>query len=301
MIDLADYGVMPDTGENSSPVMAEALRRLASELESERQVVIRLREGRYDFYPEGASSRVYYISNHDQDNPKSVAIALENLRNVTFDGNGAELVMHGRMLPLAVVDGQDCSLRDFSIDFANPHISQVTVLENDTVGGYITYSPAPWVEYEIRDSVFVAKGPGWEHVPCAGIAFDGATRHLVYRTSDIAVGVRPVEEIAPGQIRARWDDPRLLPGTVVAMRTYGRPAPGIFLDNDRNTVINNVTVHYAEGMGLLAQMSENIDLDGFNVCLRGDDDPRYFTTQADATHFSGCKGRINSTEGLYDG
>ncbi len=301
VIDLADYGVMPDTGENSSPVMAEALRRLASELESERQVVIRLREGRYDFYPEGASSRVYYISNHDQDNPKSVAIALENLRNVTFDGNGAELVMHGRMLPLAVVDGQDCSLRDFSIDFANPHISQVTVLENDTVGGYITYSPAPWVEYEIRDSVFVAKGPGWEHVPCAGIAFDGATRHLVYRTSDIAVGVRPVEEIAPGQIRARWDDPRLLPGTVVAMRTYGRPAPGIFLDNDRNTVINNVTVHYAEGMGLLAQMSENIDLDGFNVCLRGDDDPRYFTTQADATHFSGCKGRINSTEGLYEG
>ena len=97
VIDLADYGVMPDTGENSSPVMAEALRRLASELESERQVVIRLREGRYDFYPEGASSRVYYISNHDQDNPKSVAIALENLRNVTFDGNGAELVMHGRM------------------------------------------------------------------------------------------------------------------------------------------------------------------------------------------------------------
>lgn len=61
MIDLADYGVMPDTGENSSPVMAEALRRLASELESERQVVIRLREGRYDFYPEG-QVHVYIIS-----------------------------------------------------------------------------------------------------------------------------------------------------------------------------------------------------------------------------------------------
>ena len=73
--------------------------------------------------------------------------------------------MHGRTLPLAVVDGQDCSLRDFSIDFANPHISQVTVLENDTVGGYITYSPAPWVEYEIRDSVFVAKGPDGNMCP----------------------------------------------------------------------------------------------------------------------------------------
>ena len=59
-------------------------------------------------------------------------------------------------------------------------------------------------------------------------------------------------------------------------------------------------VHYAEGMGLLAQMSENITLDGFSVCLRGDDDPRYFTTQADATHFSGCKGKIVSENGLYE-
>lgn len=54
-------------------------------------------------------------------------------------------------------------------------------------------------------------------------------------------------------------------------------------------------------MGLLAQMTENITLDGFSVCLRGDDDPRFFTTQADATHFSACKGVIISRNGLYEG
>lgn len=63
----------------------------------------------------------------------------------------------------------------------------------------------------------------------------------------------------------------------------------------------NVKVHYAEGMGLLAQLCENITLDGFSVCLKGNDDPRYFTTQADATHFSGCKGKIISRNGLYEG
>ena len=35
--------------------------------------------------------------------------------------------------------------------------------------------------------------------------------------------------------------------------------------------------------------------------LRGDTDPRYFTTQADATHFSACKGLIRSVGGLYEG
>lgn len=71
--------------------------------------------------------------------------------------------------------------------------------------------------------------------------------------------------------------------------------------HDTNTTLENIQVHYAEGMGLLAQMSENITLDKFSVCLRGEDDPRYFTTQADATHFSGCKGLIRSVGGLYEG
>ena len=44
-----------------------------------------------------------------------------------------------------------------------------------------------------------------------------------------------------------------------------------------------------------------LHLEKFGVCLKGDADPRYFTTQADATHFSGCKGKIVSCNGLYEG
>lgn len=85
------------------------------------------------------------------------------------------------------------------------------------------------------------------------------------------------------------------------MRGWGRPTPGIFMSHDVNTSLLDVKVHYAEGMGLLAQLCEDITLDGFGVCLKGDNDPRYFTTQADATHFSGCKGKIVSKNGLYEG
>ena len=111
-----------------------------------------------------------------------------------------------------------------------------------------------------------------------------------------------VKEVSPRVYHApQWKDARLKPGTVVALRTYYRPAPGIFLSNDKDTRLQNVKVHYAEGMGLLAQLCENITLDEFSVCLRGDKDPRYFTTQADATHFSSCRGKIDSRNGLYEG
>ena len=85
------------------------------------------------------------------------------------------------------------------------------------------------------------------------------------------------------------------------MRGWGRPTPGIFLSHNLNTRLENIQIHYAEGMGLLAQVCENITLEKFRVCLKGEEDPRYFTTQADATHFSGCKGKIISCNGLYEG
>lgn len=52
-------------------------------------------------------------------------------------------------------------------------------------------------------------------------------------------------------------------------------------------------------MALVAQnkfaMSVSMDLGSMS---RGSD--RYFTTQADATHFSGCRGVIVSCDGLYE-
>lgn len=299
---LADYGLIPDNGENASPLMSKALNAIREKSPKGKRIFITLPPGRYDFYPEGSAVREYYISNHDQTNPKCVGIPLENMEHITFDGQGAELIFHGRMLPISLLHAENCTLKNFHIDFENPHISQVKILENDTVAGSIVYEVAPWVTYEIKDSTFFARGEGWEHVPGSGIAFEGATKRLVYRTSDIRVGTKNVAEIAPRTIQCfQWNDPRLIPGTVVAMRGNPRPTPGIFISNSTNTVLENIQVHYAEGMGVLAQVSENITLDKLSVCLRGDNDPRYFTTQADATHFSGCKGIITSKNGLYEG
>lgn len=299
---LADYGLTPDTEENTTPLLVSALAAIQKEATGDNEIKILLPPGQYNFYPEGAAQREYYISNHDQTNPKYVALPFENMKNILFDAQGSEFIFHGRMLPISLIQSDNCTLKNFSIDFANPHISQVKIIENNAIDGSITFEVAPWVQYEIRDSAFVAKGQGWEYTPGIGIAFEGDTKRLVYRTSDITVGTQYVAEIAPRIIKSfRWKDERLIPGTVVTMRGWQRPTPGIFITNNTNTVLENIRIHYAEGMGVLAQMSENITLDKLSVCLHGDDDPRYFTTQADATHFSGCKGKIISKNGLYEG
>ena len=299
--DITDFGVRPDSGENASPAVARAVARIAAACTGEEEVVLRFPKGRYDFYEEGAALRTYYMSNHDQTQPKRVGIALEGVRRLTLDGSGSEFVFHGRMLPVSLVGAAHCRLRDFDIDFATPHIAQVRIAENDPERG-IVFEPAAEVRWRITpDSLFEYAGEGWTLRPETGIAFEPETGRIVYNTADLAIPLRGVRETAPGRILApAWRDARLVPGTEVALRGYGRPAPGIFLDDDTDTAIEGVAVRYAEGMGLLAQNCADIELEGFGVRLRGDDDPRCFTTQADATHFSGCRGRVVSRNGFYE-
>lgn len=299
---VSDYGLHPDSKKNASPVVQKVIARIQAECKDGEAVILRFEEGRYNFHEKGCAEREYYISNHDQTNPKKVGLALEDMKNLTVDGQGAELIFHGRMLPVSLLRSENCTLKNLHIDFENPHISQVKVIENDPQKG-IVFEPAQWVKYRItKDGFFETFGDGWTMRHNYGIAFEGDTKHLVYNTSDVYCPIKGVKEIAPRRILVpEWKDQRLVPGTVMALRGWYRPTPGIFLSHDVNTTIENVQVHYAEGMGLLAQLCENITLDKFGVCLRGENDPRYFTTQADATHFSGCKGKIVSRNGLYEG
>ena len=302
-INLADYGVVPGASRLSSKLDA-ALTKIQQQVAPTDKVVLRLEKGEYHFHSEDASVVRCYISNHDQEDSKRVAIRLVGWSNLTLDGKGAELVFHGRLVPVMISECANTTLRNFSIDFANPQIAQVEIVENLGDGG-MKFRVAPWVNYRIgQNGRFETFGEGWTAQQSAGIAFENDTRHIVYQTSDIGIntqGVQYIESDDRLMLAPHWKDGRLIPGTVVAMRTWFRPTPGIFMNESKNTTLRNVRVHYAEGMGLLAQRCTDVTLDKFGVCLKGDSDPRYFTTQADATHFSQCRGLIKSCGGLYEG
>lgn len=300
VVNMRDYGIVPDTKENLSSKMQEALVAIKQANEG-KKVTLLFEDGRYDFHSEGAVQKEYYVSNHDQPNPKAIGLALEDWKNLTLDGAGAEFIFHGRMLPLSLLRSENTVLKNFSIDFETPHIAQVEIVKSDAEG--TVFQIEPWVKARVgQNGHFENYDETWRNYPQAGIAFDHKTRHVLYQTSDLWCPTNETKQLDERTFHVPyWKDARLVPGTKVAMRTWDRPAPGIFLYMNKDTRLENVTVHYAEGMGLLAQICENITLEKFNVCLRGEDDPRYFTTQADATHFSACKGKIISCNGLYEG
>jgi hypothetical protein len=207
---------------------------IKSSVDEDDEVVVKFKKARYDFYPNDVMQREYYVSNHDQGQPKVLGICLEQWDNLTLDGKGSEFVFHGQMLPIAIVNSSNVTLKNFSIDFENPHIAQVEVINNDENEG-ITFRVEPWVNYRINeDGVFETYGDGWRYQQYTGIAFEKESRHIVYQTSDLWIDTKQVQEVGDRLLHApNWKDKRLKPGTIVAMRTWNRPAPGIFLCHSR--------------------------------------------------------------------
>lgn len=301
VINMADYGLLPNQA-NSSSVLHEALTKIKASVSPNDEVVLNFGKGTYTFSSTDAKDYEYYISNHDQYPLRKIGFHLEGWNNLTLDGRGAEFLFTGRMIPFYVVNCTNTTLCNFSVDFTDPQITQAEILSNTPEDG-TTFKMAPWVKCRIgQNGRFEVYGSDWAMQPNSGMNFEKKTRHIAYQTGDLWVVTDGVQDLGNGTFRApQWKEAKVKPGTIVTFRTYHRPCPGIVLDHDNQTTLQNVDMHYAEGMGLIAQRCTDITLDGFNVSLRGKNDPRYFTTQADATHFSQCKGHIKSVNGLYEG
>lgn len=295
-------GVKPSTREDASPGAVKLVEQLQARRDTAR-ITVAIPKGEYHFYPDSAFSREYYVSNHDQDNPKAIAFALENLQNVTIDGQGSEFIFHGRMIPFSILNSHNITLKNFSIDFDIPAFRQLTILSVNPENGEVETEIYPPGHHRIDNgNRLIAVGEGYENPLIVSMGFR-EDRRLTYQRGDISFDAQKMESAGEDKLKITgWSQTaQVNVGERYALRSYHRPTPGIFVSESSQVTIENVTLHYAEGMGLLAQMSEDITLDGFNVCLRGEGDPRYFTTQADATHFSACKGPILSKNGLYEG
>lgn len=298
-VSITDYGVQPNSKINATPTVF----KLIHDLKNKKYVTIIFPKGRYDFYEDGSATRTYYISNHDQDNPKKVIFPLEGLKNITIDGQGSEFVFHGRMVPFAIRNAENITLQNFSIDYEHPAMLQLKVVSFDDKSNTLTTLVEADGQYELVNGKLTIKGDGFLQQPESVMVFD-ADRHMAYRLADLPFNPKAIIAQKSTNILELkdWDQStKLKPGQRLVLRGWERPTPGIFIDESKNTTLKKVTVHFAEGMGLIAQMSENIKLDHFQVALKGPKDPRYFTTQADATHFSADKGLIDSQHGLYEG
>ena len=264
----------------------------------------------YHFFAEHAQGFHWHISNHEQAVIQRCAILLEGLRNVTLRGHGARLLMHGCLVPLAIVSCQEVTVEELSIDYPVPSVHQLSILETNAEADEMLCEVCGETPFRIEDNQFVFEAEGREFRPYWAMPFE-ASRHLIYQCADHPLyqpkqptlehiheeraGARPSRHV-----RIVHPNRLFRPGQRLVLRDAHRPAPGCFMYLCNSLEFNKICIYFSDGMGFLVQRCEEVTLKQC-ACTPSPAQPwRYFSCQADATHFVGCRGVVRVEDSLFE-
>ncbi len=289
--------------------------------------LIKFQKGEYHFYPDKGYETFCRISNHD-DLMVKTAFPVNKWKNVTIDGQGATFIFHGIMIPFLIDHSENITIKNVSIDWAVSFHSEMTVVANNINEKSFDVNISKEYPYEIRNGQLIFIKEYYEHSLGQTILYDSIRRAIAFNThaytplttseksesqfnldnvvykykKDVRskffkkIGKQEklkAKEIKPGLVRI-YNHKKGLPPvgfilTAKGDQSINRVAPAFRLTWNTNFKAQNVTVHHAGGMGLIAENCENVSLNNFNVTpSRG----RIVSTTADATHFVGCRGVV---------
>ncbi len=304
LIELKDYKHL-FIGNDATLALQEALRACAGKPGS----ILKLGGGTLHFYKEFAFEKEYYISNNDY-SKKSIIFPLIGMKDITIDGEGAELFFHGTVLPFVIDHSEDITIKNLSVDYPHPFFFHACITAADENNLELTYDTEEF-SAEVRNDeiVFFSKSDGWEiakdkllaceceadtKAPSAYIspyfayfkdADDGSFLSGMYRY------VKPLQ-LAPGKIRLTGEiKHKHTVGNMWVCTFAGRENPGIFGNRSKNILIENVTLYHTASMGVICQLCENVTMEKLRTVIRPDSG-RYLSVNADSTHFVNCTGAI---------
>ena len=259
---------------------------------------LRFAKGEYHF--RSPTKLYYYISNHDNPQPHSVFLPVTNVTDFAMRGYGAVFVFHGSGVGLTLMDTRRVTLKGIAFEWARPPFSEAKVVKFDGEGAVLKPDPMRF-PMTAEKGKLIAVGEGWKnHVPLIE-AFAGDTLDPVMGINGMGnATVLDDGMIRVGMGRSKWRMARpLRPGDIALMRSPYRPSPGISLCRAHDTLMEDCSWHGGDGMGLVAQRCENVTVRGSGkasdrtagaFARKG---AGYATAlQADATHFSNCKGLV---------
>ncbi|MCM3749058.1 right-handed parallel beta-helix repeat-containing protein [Paenibacillus pasadenensis] len=289
IVNIQDFGVGPDQEKDATVAV---FRAIESCRELDRATLL-FPKGRYHFWPDKAVEKQYFIPNHDQDKNRRIAFPLFEMKGLTIDGQGSEFIFHGLTVPFVLDGCDDITVKNASIDWERPILSQGKVIAVGD-GTFDVEIPKEY-PYEVVENSLIFLGEGWTE-PCKGIIeMDSQTKGPAYGSGDyLNYGSYlkfKVEELAPGLLRyhGAGEQPKI--GNELIFQCGYRDCPGVFINNSTEVELASINMYHTIGMGVIAQRSENIKLNAFNVMIKPGSG-RLFSTAADATHFVYCRGSI---------
>lgn len=282
-INVLDYGLSHTRADNT-----EALHTMIQSLHNgNEEISIIFPEGTFRFGSKEAHQFELPISNHS-DSPRKSIFHLENLKNIQIQGTNTRLLFTGNIIPFSIIDCSQIGLMNLTVDFTDPFCLQGTVTESRALSYTLKMDEDLPLRSTLRGFTLITdEGPvkGKE-----SIEWDHARRRRKYRTrpSFIMTGSSQIQKDGYCRVLSAGS-PQV--GNKIITRVGDRTQPGFLIHNSKKIRLSQINIHHSKAMGILAQMSECIELSSVAV-VPAPDSGRLFSSRDDAFHFSNCRESI---------
>lgn len=269
---------------------------------------IRLASGIYHFHAPTKMS--FYVSNHDNPLPRNVFLPITHVTNLVFACDGrAEFVFHGEGIALELQDTQNVTLRGIGFDWVRPFFNEARLVRFDGKCPVLSFDPKQFPMLLDEKGCLVSVGEGWTNEPRLAQAFDATDRAckgdawFTGRAEDLGGGLYRLDEDWTKKFRRPLGS-----GDALMVRDPARPNPAVHLYRADDTILEDCVARSSAGMGLIAQRCVNVTVRGTKCAadrtagsFAREETGRMTSLQADATHFSNCRGRIIVENCLFEG
>ena len=248
--------------------------------------------------------RGYYCSNtakkhENPDGLRRTAIYLKDKKNIEIDGNGATLLVHGKMTPLLFDGCENITLKNLTVDYACPTMAEFTVLSNEN--GICTVKINPEYLYRIENNEIIWQGEaGEDGKPYWEDSYIGNRRHVKYFDPEQKIYIdfgrnnlecEQIEDLGSNTLRLtlKSRDAVLPAGSIINTRNIVRDQTGALFQRCKNLVFENLRIKFMHGLGMVSQFCENVT---YRNCDLTPAEGRTVASTADFFQFSGCKGNL---------
>ncbi len=291
---------------NASPAVAKAILELQRCGGGE----LRFDGGEYHFHEaESAEADILNVVNSELPH-RHVAFYLKDCENITVNGNGSTFIIHEFLSPFFLENSKNIVLTDFHLTTAARPYASMTVLQKDE-DGFTAVIDCRRTDYTVQDGHLEINADGVMH----STAHQKFSLHSLKKLS-ICYLLAGDTEASTEQLAAACVDTDASPcpdGIRFTYRTGNkkqcpydvgeevvinleepRHRCVCIIDRCRDIVLKDVTIHRGGGMGVVAQLCENVELNGYRL-HRDEDD--LCTLTADAMYFVNCKGLLRVCNG----
>jgi len=292
-VNVSDFGAKPD-GSDATYAVRKALVYCKNNKVSK----LIFPKGRYDFYPDKAVEKYFFISNNDE-GLKRIAFPLFDFTDFEIDGQGSVFIFHGYTCPFIVENSQNIIIKNLSVDYVRTFHSEGKIIAVNDRGFDVIFDEK--YPYKIEDGQLHFYDNENNEYPYGNLLeFDAGKKETAFMAKDYWIrNPLNAEQLSDNTVHIQKSGITATVGNIMVFGSAYRLVPGFTLTDSRNLTISGVNIYHCGGMGIIAQRCANISIVDVNV-TPSPRTGRVVSITADATHFVNCSGKITLKNCLFE-